>query len=81
MATIPELEARIHALWTKGETRTPDEAVALGLLLSALAAEMPPGDFATHVREVLRIPADVAQRLVQQSREPQGADRGPAPEE
>src|SRR5919106_6824635 len=49
MATIPEIEARIHALWTKGEARTREESVELGRLLTALEAEMPPGDFYTHV--------------------------------
>jgi hypothetical protein len=45
MATIPEIEARIHALWAKGEARTLDESVELGRLLTALKTEMPPGDF------------------------------------
>jgi hypothetical protein len=27
MATIPEIEARIHALWTKGEVRSREESV------------------------------------------------------
>ncbi len=30
MATIPEIEARIHVLWTKGEARTREESVELG---------------------------------------------------
>ena len=45
MATIPELEARIHALWATGDARTRDESVELGRLLTALATEMPPGIF------------------------------------
>ena len=47
MATIPEIEARIHALWAKGDARTLDESVELGRLLTALETEMPPGDFLT----------------------------------
>jgi hypothetical protein len=39
MATIPEIEARIHALWTKGEARTREESVALGQLLTARDAQ------------------------------------------
>jgi hypothetical protein len=77
MATIPEIEARIHALWTKGEARTREESAELGRLLTALEAEQPPGDFYTHVLEVLHIPARDAQRFMQQSRASQGA----APEE
>jgi hypothetical protein len=53
MATIPEIEARIHALWTKGDARTREEAVELGRRLTALETDMPPGDFSTHVLEVL----------------------------
>ncbi len=68
MATIPEIEARIHALWARGDTPTPDESVELGHLLTALEAEMPPGDFYTHVLEVLHIPAHDAQRFMEQSR-------------
>jgi hypothetical protein len=49
MATIPEIEARIHALWAKGDARTLDESVELGRLLTALETEMPPGDFYKHV--------------------------------
>ena len=45
MATIPELEARIHTLWAKGRARTPEESRQLGQLLTELQAEMPPGDF------------------------------------
>jgi hypothetical protein len=55
MATIPELEARIHALWAKGDARTRDESVELGRLLTALETEMPPGDFYTHVLNVLHM--------------------------
>jgi hypothetical protein len=73
MATIPELEARIHALWAKGDARTPDASVELGRLLTDLETEMPPGDFYTHVLEVLHIPARDAQRLMQQYRESQGS--------
>jgi hypothetical protein len=64
MATILEIKARIHALWGKGDTRTPDEEVELGRLLTALETEMPPGDFYTHVLEVLHIPTRDAQRLM-----------------
>jgi|RhiMethySRZTD1v2_1073278.scaffolds.fasta_scaffold29751_5 hypothetical protein len=57
MATIPEIEARIHALWAIGDARSPNESVELGQLLTSLETEMPPGDFYTHVLEVLHIPA------------------------
>jgi hypothetical protein len=80
MATIPEIEARIHALWTKGDARTREEAVELGRRLTALEAEQPPGDFSTHVLEVLHMPARAAQRFMAQSRESQGAESRPAPE-
>ena len=80
MATIPEIEARIHALWAKGDARTLDESVALGRLLTALEAEMPPGDFYTHVLDVLHIPAHDAQRLMAQYRTSQEAEHGSAPE-
>jgi hypothetical protein len=81
MATIPEIEARIHALWVKGDdARTPDESVELGQLLTGLEIEMPPGDFYTHVLEVLHIPAREAQRFMAQYRASQGADNTPAPE-
>jgi hypothetical protein len=80
VATIPEIEARIHARWTTGEARTREEAAELGRLLTALEAEQPPGDCSTHVLEVLHIPARDAQRFMQQAREPQGADRRSAPE-
>jgi hypothetical protein len=80
MATIPEIEAHIHALWTTGEARTREESAELGRLLTALKAEQPPGDFSTHVLEVLHISARNAQYLMQQSREAQGADSRPAPE-
>jgi hypothetical protein len=45
MATIPEIEPRIHALWAKGDARTREESVEPGRLLTALETEMPPGDF------------------------------------
>jgi hypothetical protein len=69
MATIPEIEARIHALWTKGDARTPGESVELGRLLTDLETEMPPGDFYTHVLEVLHIPAREAQQFMHHHRE------------
>ena len=72
MATIPEIEARIHALWAKGDARTLDESVELGRLLTALHTEMPPGDFYTHVLDVLHIPASTAQHFMQQYRDYQG---------
>ena len=72
MATIPEIEARIHALWAKGDARTLEESVELGRLLTALETEMPPGDFYTHVLDVLHIPARAAQQFMQQYRESQG---------
>jgi hypothetical protein len=72
MATIPEIEARIHALWAKGDARTLDESVELGRLLTALETEMPPGDFSTHVLEVLHMPARAAQQFMHQYRESQG---------
>jgi hypothetical protein len=81
MATIPEIEARIHTLWTKGDAHTPEEAVELGRLLTALETEQPPGDFYTHVLEVLHIPARDVQYFMQQARASQGADSRPAPEE
>jgi hypothetical protein len=56
MATIPEIKARIHALWDKGDTRTLDESVELGRLLTDLHTAMPPGDFYTHVLDVLQFP-------------------------
>jgi hypothetical protein len=80
MATIPEIEARIHALWTKGDARTPDESVELGWLLTALETEMPPGDFYKHILDVLHISARDAQRCMAQYRESQGADNTSAPE-
>jgi hypothetical protein len=80
MATIPEIEARIHALWAKGDARTPDESVALGQLLTSLETEMSPGDFYTHVLEVLHIPARDAQHFMAQYQSSQGADNTPAPE-
>jgi hypothetical protein len=72
MATIPEIEARIHALWAKGDIRTLEESVELGQLLTALETEMPPGDFYTHVLEVLHIPAHAAQQFMYQYRESPG---------
>ena len=73
MAAIPEIEARIHALWAKGDARTSEESVELGRLLTALEIEMPPGDFYTHVLDVLHIPARAAQRFMHQYREYQGS--------
>jgi hypothetical protein len=72
MATIPEIEARIHALWAQGEARTPDESVELGRLLTSLKGEMPPGDFYRHVLEVLHIPVRDAQRFMDESRDVPG---------
>jgi hypothetical protein len=80
MATIPEIEARIRTLWTKGDVRTPDESMELGWLLTALETEWPPGDFYRHVLDVLHIPARDAQRFMEQYRESQGSDSRPAPE-
>jgi hypothetical protein len=80
MATIPEIEAHIHALWAKGEARTPDESVELGRLLTALEVEMPPGDFYRHVLEVLHMPAHDAQHFMAQYRASQGAESSPVPE-
>ena len=80
MAMIPEMEARIYALWAKGEARTPDESVELGRLLTALEVDMPPGDFYTYVLDVLHMPAHDAQRFKEQSRESQGTDSNPVPE-
>jgi hypothetical protein len=73
MATIPELEERIHALWAKGDARTRDESMELGRLLTALETEMPPRDFYTHVLNVLHIPARDAQRFMQQYHTSPGA--------
>jgi hypothetical protein len=73
MATIPEIEARIHALWAKGGARTLEESVELGRLLTALETEMPPGDFYKHALDVLHIPARAAQQFMQQYREYQAA--------
>ena len=72
MATIPEIEERIHALWAKGDARTLDESVELGRLLTELQIGMPPGDFYKHVLDVLHIPARAAQQFMQQYREFQG---------
>jgi hypothetical protein len=80
MATIPEIEARIHALWAKGDARMPDESMELGQWLTSLDTDMLPGDFYRHVLEVLHIPARDAQRFMAQSRASEGADKTPAPE-
>jgi hypothetical protein len=80
MATIPEIEGRIHALWVKGDARTPDEPVELGQWLTGLEIEMLPGDFYTHVLEVLHIPAREAQRFMAQYRASQGAESSKVPE-
>jgi hypothetical protein len=80
MATIPEIEAHIHALWAKGDAHTPDESVELGRLLTALESEMPPGDFYTLVLEVLHIPARDAQHFMEQYRASQGTESSPVPE-
>jgi hypothetical protein len=69
MATIPEIDARIHALWAKGDARTPGESVALGRLLTDLETEMPPGDFSTHGLEVLDTFAREAQQFMHHHRE------------
>jgi hypothetical protein len=81
MATIPKIEARIYALWMTGDARTPEEAVELGRRLTALETEQPPGDFYTHVLEVLRIPAHDAQHFMQRARASEGTDSRLAPEE
>ena len=62
MATIPEIEARIHALWAQGDARTLAESVELGRLFTELETEMPLGNFYTHVLEVLHMPACAAQQ-------------------
>jgi len=72
MATIQEIEERIHALWAKGDARPHAESVELSPLLTALHTEMPPGDFYTHVLEVLHIPTRAAQQFMQQYHESQG---------
>jgi hypothetical protein len=76
MATIPDMEARIHALWAKGDMRTREESVELGRLLAALETEWPPGDFYRHVLDVLHIPARTAQDLMAQARSSEGGDSG-----
>jgi hypothetical protein len=76
MATIPEMEARIHALWAKGDTRTREESVELGRLLAALETEWSPGDFCRHVLDVLHIPSRAAQDLMAQARASEGMDGG-----
>lgn len=75
MATIPEIEARIHVLWAKKDRRTPDESLELGQLLANLQAELPPGDFYQHVLEVLHISASATQNLMDQYRASQEAGR------
>ena len=65
MATIPEIEECLHALWATGDARTLEVSVELGRLLTALETEMPPGDFSTHVLEVLHMPARAAQHFMQ----------------
>jgi hypothetical protein len=80
MATIPEIEARIHTLWAKGHDRSPEESRELGRLLTELRTGMPPGDFYTHVLEVLHISACTAQRYMRQYRTQQGTDIPPLPE-
>jgi hypothetical protein len=72
MATISESEERIHALWAKGDARTLDESVELGQLLTALETDMPPGNFSTHVLEVLHMPTRAAQQFIHRYRESQG---------
>jgi hypothetical protein len=72
MATIPESEERIHALWAKGDARTLEGSADLGRVLTALETEMPPGDFYKHVLDVLHIPTRAAQQFMQQYRESQG---------
>ena len=80
MASIPEIEARIHALWTTGEARSREEAVALGRLLTTLHTEMPPGDCYRHVQEVLHMPEHDAHHCMTQSRTSRGADHEPVSE-
>jgi Protein of unknown function (DUF3102) len=80
MATIPDIEARIHALRTKGRARTPGESVELGRLLTELKTQMPAGDFYRHVLEVLRMSARTAQRYMQRYREHQGGDGRTSPQ-
>jgi hypothetical protein len=64
MATIPAIEERMRAWRAKGCARTPEESVELGRLLTELKTQMPPGDFYTHLLEVLRIPSLTAQRYM-----------------
>jgi hypothetical protein len=77
MATIPEIEERIHALWAKGDARSLEESVERGRLLTGLETAMPPGDFYAHVLDVLHIPARAAQHLMRQYCEYQGAPPQP----
>ncbi len=74
MATIPAFEERIRALRAKGRARTPEESVELGWLLTELKTQMPPGDFYTHILEVLRIPSRTAQRYMRLFRTHQEAE-------
>ena len=80
MATIPEIEAQIHALWASGDARTREESVELGRLPAALETEWPPGEFYRHVLDVLHIPARTAQDLMHQARTSRGTDGSTAPE-
>jgi hypothetical protein len=81
----PARRSALSCLRVVGAPRVPAGATLLlghgrGARLTALETEMPPGDFYTHVLEVLYIPARDAQHFMQQAREAQGADRRPAPE-
>jgi hypothetical protein len=64
MATIPAIEERIRTLRARGRARTQEESVELGRLLTELRTQMPPGDFYTHLLEVLHIPSRTAQRYM-----------------
>jgi hypothetical protein len=79
MATIQEIEERIHTLWDKGDARPLEESLELGRLLTFLQHEMPPGDFYKHVLDVLHIPARAAQHFIQLYREYQDTDGHPDP--
>jgi hypothetical protein len=80
MATIPELEARIHALRTKGRARTTEGSVGPGQRLTERKTHMPAGDFYRHVLEVLRLSARTAQRYTQRYREHPGRGRRTPPQ-
>jgi Protein of unknown function (DUF3102) len=80
MATIPEIEARIHALRTKGRARAPEESVELGQLLTELKTQMPAGDFYRHVVRVLRLCPRTAQRYMQRYREHQRRNSRTSPQ-